>query len=264
MSSLAPTDRALLEDILGMSTGYVLDFSNTSFSVFFADLGIDIYDNVKYPNHAMSDSKANRLRAFWKHADNEQVAKSINALADYVDAKRLNPNPNTKDFDKLTNEHVERLHQIAKRINTKPDSIHIVTPQVSNASVAGDNIKIGIHAEIYEHIKIYLDNKDYFHAVEESFKVIREKLRDITGHERAHEAFSSKNYVKVFGHEPTTEPEKDFFEGIKFLHMAIQKFRNEKAHTLAGNLEPNLAIHYIALASLAYDLITRDSGGGAK
>lgn len=33
--------------------------------------------------------------------------------------------------------------------------------------------------------------------------------------------------------------------------------RNEKAHTLATFVEPNLAIHYISLASLAYDLISR-------
>ena len=51
--------------------------------------------------------------------------------------------------------------------------------------------------------------------------------------------------------------EKDFFEGVKFLHMAIQFLRNEKAHTPALDLDKNLAIHYIALASLAYDLISR-------
>ena len=39
--------------------------------------------------------------------------------------------------------------------------------------------------------------------------------------------------------------------------MAIQFLRNEKAHTPARDLDKNLAIHYIALASLAYDLIDR-------
>ncbi|MFH0947371.1 MAG: TIGR02391 family protein, partial [Elusimicrobiota bacterium] len=53
------------------------------------------------------------------------------------------------------------------------------------------------------------------------------------------------------------EGEKDFFEGVKFLHMSIQFLRNEKAHTPAQDLDKNLAIHYISLASLAYDLITR-------
>ena len=40
--------------------------------------------------------------------------------------------------------------------------------------------------------------------------------------------------------------------------MAIQMFRNEKAHTLAKQLDRNLAIHYISLASLAYELISRN------
>lgn len=39
--------------------------------------------------------------------------------------------------------------------------------------------------------------------------------------------------------------------------MAIQKLRNEKAHTPATRIDKNLAIHYIVLASLAYDLIDR-------
>ena len=39
--------------------------------------------------------------------------------------------------------------------------------------------------------------------------------------------------------------------------MAIQNLRNEKAHTPAKSIDKNLAIHYIVLASLAYDLIDR-------
>jgi hypothetical protein len=39
--------------------------------------------------------------------------------------------------------------------------------------------------------------------------------------------------------------------------MSIQFLRNEKAHTPATPPESNLALAYISLASLAYDLITR-------
>ena len=76
--------------------------------------------------------------------------------------------------------------------------------------------------------------------------------------EKAHEAFSESNYEKIFGHLPATDTEKDFFEGVKFLNMSIQKLRNEKAHTPANEVERNLAIHYISLSSLAYDLITKN------
>lgn len=56
---------------------------------------------------------------------------------------------------------------------------------------------------------------------------------------------------------PTAQAEGDFFRGVGYLHLGIQFLRNEKAHSLATFVEPNLAIHYISLASLAYDLITR-------
>jgi len=39
--------------------------------------------------------------------------------------------------------------------------------------------------------------------------------------------------------------------------MAIQKLRNEKSHKPAEDIDKNLAIHYIVLASLAYDLIDK-------
>ena len=37
--------------------------------------------------------------------------------------------------------------------------------------------------------------------------------------------------------------------------MAIQNLRNEKVHKPAEEMDKNLALHYIVLASLAYDLI---------
>jgi hypothetical protein len=69
--------------------------------------------------------------------------------------------------------------------------------------------------------------------------------------------FAAANIEKVFGHQPANDAEKDFFEGVKFLNMSIQFLRNEKAHTPATPHERNLALHYISLASLAFDLITR-------
>lgn len=121
-----------------------------------------------------------------------------------------------------------------------------------------DLLNIKIKPEIYKHIKQYLDVDNYFHAVEESYKIVREKLKEITGEEKANNAFNEKNFKKIFGYEPKNEIEKDFFDGVKFLHMAIQMFRNEKTHSLAGDLNKNRAYHYIVLASLAYQLIDKN------
>ena len=125
-------------------------------------------------------------------------------------------------------------------------------------NIGDAEVTINIRPEIYEHIKRYLATQDYYHAVEESYKIVRQKLKDLTGEEKASQAFCETNIEKIFGHTPSDATEKDFFEGIKFINMAIQNFRNEKAHTPAKPLDKNLAIHYISLASLAYELISRN------
>lgn len=129
---------------------------------------------------------------------------------------------------------------------------------ISEANFSENIISILLQKEVFEHVKSLLESEHYFNAVEESYKIVREKLKLITGKEKAHEGFKEENYEIIFGHKPQNVAEKDFFEGVKFLHLAIQHLRNEKAHTLANELDKNLAIHYIVLASLAYDLITRE------
>ena len=129
---------------------------------------------------------------------------------------------------------------------------------VSEASFTDGTISIVLQKEVFSHVKGLLESKHYFNAVEEAYKIVRQKLKSITGKEKAHEWFKEDNYEVIFWHKPIDEAEADFFEGVKFLHLAIQKLRNEKSHTPAMELDKNLAIHYIVLASLAYDLISRN------
>jgi uncharacterized protein (TIGR02391 family) len=258
MSGLSIAHKTYLESVLNMVSGYVLDFSDSRFANFFRDLDIDIYDAESYPG--FGNSKANRMRAFWRSESDIKVAGSLHALADYLSAK--------KDLGELeggiTDEQVSRIHEIARSLNNSSSEAATAAPEdganasfTTEATVAANKINIEIHEDIYNHIDRYLVNEDYFHAVEESYKLVREQLREKTGSEKAHEAFAPSNQEKIFGHAPQSLVEKDFFEGVKFLNMAIQNLRNEKAHTPASQLEPNLALHYISLASLAYDLITR-------
>jgi len=133
----------------------------------------------------------------------------------------------------------------------------------SLAVIDNDFISLQINKDIYGHIKQYLDIHDYFHAVDEAYKLVREKLREITGKEKATEVFNMNaenkgHYTQLFGKpDGATQAEKDFFRGVGYLNLTIQFLRNEKAHTPAAPIDPNLAIHYISLSSLAYDLITR-------
>ncbi|MFD7307720.1 TIGR02391 family protein [Promicromonospora sp. NPDC059942] len=276
MSTLSITEKTVLEAVLNMSGGYVLDFTNATFANFFGELNVDIYDHAKYPG--FGDSKANRLRALWKSGSNAEAATSLNALADYIEAKKETTDDWGSWLDDITDEKLVRVRKIASDLiaavaaSAAPLAPGIALSSVTasapappptpvaittEATVTKNKIEIEIHEDIYSHIKRYLDTEDYFHAVEESYKVVREKLREITGSEKATDAVRPANFEKLFGHQPATEAESDFFDGVKYLNMAIQFLRNEKAHTLANAVEPNLAIHYISLASLAYDLITR-------
>jgi len=86
MSDLKTTEAKLFEELFGMSSGYVLDFTNKTFAEFFSEHGIDIYSD-KYAVNGIS--KAKRLRAFWKIEPNNVVAEVLSSLLDYWRA--INP-----------------------------------------------------------------------------------------------------------------------------------------------------------------------------
>jgi uncharacterized protein (TIGR02391 family) len=246
MANLTTIEKQLLEKLFQMDGGYVLDFSDRTMGEFFIDdVGINIYDE-KY-NYA-SGSKANRIRGFWTVADDKLVGKSILKLIEYIENQILIQNLKIYDFS-------ENLIKKGKEIGQKLFGEDMSIEKISEANFLDNTISIVLQKEVFDHVKTLLNSGHYFNAVEESYKIVREKLKSITGEEQAHKAFKEDNCEKIFGHEPQNDAEKDFFEGVKYLHMAIQNLRNEKAHTPAQELDKNLAIHYIVLASLAYDLI---------
>ena len=121
------------------------------------------------------------------------------------------------------------------------------------------NISLKIDEELYEHIKWELNRGDYYHAIEESYKFIRERLKQLTWEEQWHKAFSKDNYDKIFWYTPKEwTPEWDFCEWVKLLNIAIQNFRNENFHTLWKNIDKNEALHFITLSSLTYQLINKE------
>ncbi len=83
MAELTLVERRQLETLFDMGGGYVLDFSNRTFSEFVADsVSIDIYED-KY--HHGSGSKANRLRGFWRVETEHLVGKLIRDLVEYAE-----------------------------------------------------------------------------------------------------------------------------------------------------------------------------------
>jgi hypothetical protein len=81
MSTLAPREKRKLEDLFGMSSGYVLDFSNSTFARFFEEV---VYLNIyggKYSEYG--SSKANHLRCFWIKEDDFLVGRVILGLLEH-------------------------------------------------------------------------------------------------------------------------------------------------------------------------------------
>lgn len=84
MADLSFAEKHKLEKLFVMGDGYVLTFSNRSFSRFvFDSTGKQVYDDARtYAREG--DSKANRLRAFWKIEPNHVVGKLIADLVEHT------------------------------------------------------------------------------------------------------------------------------------------------------------------------------------
>lgn len=107
MSSLKMLERDCIEELLGMGSGYVMDFSNRTFSEFFRESArVDIYSD-KYA--ANGDSKARRLRAFIGLEADPLVGKTLSDLLEYWRYKT--PQPNTKETALA-----ERAKQVVERL----------------------------------------------------------------------------------------------------------------------------------------------------
>ena len=105
MSSLTHIEKQRLEHELGMGTGYVLGFSNRSFEEFFREVvGVQIYDSLYDLN---SGSKANRMRAFWQLATEEQLRSLLRGLLEAWDLYSESPMPDSAQ--KLIQQILTRL-----------------------------------------------------------------------------------------------------------------------------------------------------------
>lgn len=115
MSNVRSIDMLFLDDIFDMSGGYVLNFSDRTFSQFFAEeLNIDIDD----PVYARTGgSKGKRLRCFLQTVDKPTVVRTLKALWEYREALRLRSN----QADKVENAH-GRLLALINRLEGRPEN----------------------------------------------------------------------------------------------------------------------------------------------
>jgi len=100
MSDLSNIEKRKLERDLGMSSGYILNFSNRTFAEFMEEVAnVDIYSE-RYDYG--SGSKANRMRAFWDQESNYAVAQVLEALLNDWDEYAGNSDkPPSDNFSKI-------------------------------------------------------------------------------------------------------------------------------------------------------------------
>ena len=132
MSSLKTLDRDPFETLLGMSGGYVLDFTNPTFAAFFREtVGIDIY-SAKY--EFIGDSKAKRLRGFWEVESDPLVGKVLSELLEYWSYKNPAPDPADKARFERCQSIVAKL--LGRQVTQKDSEAQFLDRDLSGVSLS--------------------------------------------------------------------------------------------------------------------------------
>lgn len=117
-STLSAADLRIVEQVLDMGSGYVLDFSNRTFAEFFADLDVEI------EAEDTGLSKANRLRAFFRSASAAECARVLHALLEYRgEQEGDDQRASITKFRSI----VSRLEGIAVPLSAAPDAPNVLT-----------------------------------------------------------------------------------------------------------------------------------------
>lgn len=151
----------LVERMLQMGGGYVLDFSNRTFAEFFAEHDVDI-DDERF--NEGGTSKANRLRVFFKVAHPTAAGKVLMALLEH----RLASGSPPSDKD------VEEFRSIAGRFATVPDTYDVTLSfagedRVHADAVAARCLKSGIRVFYDDYEKATLWGKDLYQHLSEVY-----------------------------------------------------------------------------------------------
>ncbi|WP_420393245.1 hypothetical protein [Acuticoccus sp.] len=83
MSSLTDIEKRYFEKLLGMQSGYVLDYSDATFGELFNRHGVNIHGQ-KYQTYGTS--KAKKMRSFWEQEPDVLVAKVLGEMLDAYEA----------------------------------------------------------------------------------------------------------------------------------------------------------------------------------
>ena len=125
MSSLTDIEKRYFENLLGMSSGYVLDYTDQTFAEFFKRHRVAIHD-AKYQTYG--SSKAKKLRSFWEQEPDSLVSKVLSELLDACEAIGA---LNSQQSDDTI---LAKARGIVARLEGKPAA----TPKASTAQTVDD------------------------------------------------------------------------------------------------------------------------------
>ncbi len=113
MAGLRPIEMNLIDELFGMNSGWVLDFSNQTFAEFFScEVGVDIFDRAY---ETIGTSKGKRLASFLKIGQPAAIVKALTALWEYREVTRINRG----EKENASNAR-ERLNAIIQRLGGFP------------------------------------------------------------------------------------------------------------------------------------------------
>jgi hypothetical protein len=149
VSTLTVLEKNKFEKFLGMSSGYVLDFSNKTFGQFIEEtINIDIYGGQGYEIYC---SKAEKLRQIWKNESDACVGKLLADLIIYCENNKDVLSQMNNYFDPNT-ENLNELWLIVKRLQgdtltielpeKKEESLKILLEDIKNALARNNPILV--------------------------------------------------------------------------------------------------------------------------
>jgi hypothetical protein len=129
--------------ILTQRGGYVLDFTNRTFSEFFHDeIGVNI-DDPRY--EAEGTSKAKRLHYYLRHARIEDTVKTLLALWEYRETIRRRSGQKEKVPD-----HKDEFYQLIERLGGKAPEAFKVKPNQSENFKLNEEVASNLFKQLIE------------------------------------------------------------------------------------------------------------------
>lgn len=155
-------EKKIIEKFLGMDSGYVLNFSNRTFSDFFVEnFKINIYDD-KYADRG--ESKAKRLRTFWEKESNSLVADSIEKMIEWWESEKLINEEEITNNQKVLSEKCKEIANNLRNRNTASvikEEVEFLNKKFDSANIKSLNLTTTMENVVQQRldeIKKCLDN----------------------------------------------------------------------------------------------------------